>query len=159
MDREWHRNIEIRDSEIHRLIVRGRFPAIYTTNYDRWLEYAHDAHAVDYIKIANASDLTKARDGIRQIVKFHGDFDDDASIVLDETSYYQRLQFETPLDIKLRADTLSKAVLFIGYSLSDTIYVCYFTSCRRYGTNTRRSVSGPFHMYSHTSQTRFRKKC
>ncbi len=94
MDREWHRNIEIRDSEIHRLIVRGRFPAIYTTNYDRWLEYAHDAHAVDYIKIANASDLTKARDGIRQIVKFHGDFDDDASIVLDETSYYQRLQFE-----------------------------------------------------------------
>jgi len=88
MDREWHRNIEIRDSEIHRLIVRGRFPAIYTTNYDRWLEY--------------------------------GDFDDDASIVLDETSYYQRLQFETPLDIKLRADTLSKAVLFIGYSLSDT---------------------------------------
>ncbi|EME01057.1 MULTISPECIES: SIR2 family protein [Stutzerimonas stutzeri subgroup] len=120
MDREWHRDIEIRDSEIHRLIVRGRFPAIYTTNYDRWLEYAHDAHAVDYIKIANASDLTKARDGVRQIVKFHGDFDDDASIVLDETSYYQRLQFETPLDIKLRADTLSKAVLFIGYSLSDT---------------------------------------
>ena len=37
MDREWHRNIEIRDSEIHRLIVHGRFPAIYTTNYDRWL--------------------------------------------------------------------------------------------------------------------------
>ena len=84
MDREWHRNIEIRDSEIHRLIVHGRFPAIYTTNYDRWLEYAHDAYAVDYIKIANASDLTKARDGVRQIVKFHGDFDDDASIVLDE---------------------------------------------------------------------------
>ncbi|MBE7373726.1 SIR2 family protein [Pseudomonas lopnurensis] len=120
MDREWHKDIEIRDSEIHRLIVHGRFPAIYTTNYDRWLEYAHDAYAVEYVKIANASDLTKAHDGVRQIVKFHGDFDDDASIVLDETSYYQRLQFETPLDIKLRADTLSKAVLFIGYSLSDT---------------------------------------
>lgn len=120
MDREWHRDIEIRDSEIHRLIVHGRFPAIYTTNYDRWLEYAHDAYGVEYVKIANASDLTKAHDGMRQIVKFHGDFDDDASIVLDETSYYQRLQFETPLDIKLRADTLSKAVLFIGYSLSDT---------------------------------------
>lgn len=120
MDREWHRDIQIECSNIHRLIVHGRFPAIYTTNYDRWLENAHDAYGVDYVKIANASDLAKAREGVRQIVKFHGDFDDDASLVMDETSYYERLQFETPLDIKLRADILSKAVLFVGYSLSDT---------------------------------------
>ncbi len=120
MDREWHKDIDITASEIHRLIVQGRFSAIYTTNYDRWLEYAHDAYQREYIKISNASDLAKAQDNIRQIIKFHGDFDDDSSIVLGETSYYERLQFETPLDIKLRADTLSKAVLFIGYSLSDT---------------------------------------
>ncbi|WP_028239506.1 SIR2 family protein [Stutzerimonas azotifigens] len=120
MDREWHKDIDVRQSDIHRLIVQGRFASIYTTNYDRWLEYAHDAYGADYIKIANASDLAKAHEGVRQIIKFHGDFDDDDSIVLDETSYYERLQFETPLDIKLRADTLSKAVLFIGYSLSDT---------------------------------------
>jgi hypothetical protein len=120
MDREWHRHIDIRQSHIHRLIVEGRFSDIYTTNYDRWLEYAHDAFGKPYVKIANAADLAKARAGLRSIVKFHGDFDDDATIVLDESSYYERLQFETPLDIKLRADTLSKAVLFIGYSLSDT---------------------------------------
>src|SRR5690606_14914175 len=35
MDREWHKNIEVRNSEIHRLIVQGRFPAIYTATYDR----------------------------------------------------------------------------------------------------------------------------
>ncbi|MVB33562.1 Sir2 family NAD-dependent protein deacetylase, partial [Vibrio cholerae] len=30
-----------------------------------------------------------------------------------------RLEFESPLDIKLRADVLGKSVLFIGYSLAD----------------------------------------
>jgi hypothetical protein len=54
-----------------------------------------------------------------QIVKFHGDFDDDTSIVLDETSYFDRLEFDSPLDIKLRSDVLGRSVLFIGYSISD----------------------------------------
>ncbi|MBA1183518.1 SIR2 family protein [Stutzerimonas nitrititolerans] len=150
MDREWHRDIEIRDSEIHRLIVQGRFPAIYTTNYDRWLENAHDAHEVDYIKIANASDLVKAQTGVRQIVKFHGDFDDDDSIVLDETSYYERLQFETPLDIKLRADTLSKAVLFIGYSLSDTnIRLLFYKLSKMWNERETKGVRPISYVFSH----------
>ncbi|GAB6389502.1 SIR2 family protein [Stutzerimonas marianensis] len=150
MDREWHRDIEIRDSEIHRLIVQGRFPAIYTTNYDRWLENAHDAHGVKYIKIANASDLVKARDDVRQIVKFHGDFDDDDSIVLDETSYYERLQFETPLDIKLRADTLSKAVLFIGYSLSDTnIRLLFYKLSKMWNEHETLGVRPISYVFSH----------
>jgi len=49
----------------------------------------------------------------------HGDLDDDTSLVLTETSYFERLAFESPLDIKLRSDTLGKSILFIGYSLSD----------------------------------------
>ncbi|MDA7108033.1 hypothetical protein PJ022_24255 [Escherichia coli] len=35
-------------------------------------------------------------------------------MVLDETSNFQRLEFETPLDIKFRSDVLGKSVLFIG---------------------------------------------
>jgi hypothetical protein len=54
-----------------------------------------------------------------QIIKFHGDFDDDASLVFTESSYLERLELESPLDIKLRADILGKSMLFIGYSLSD----------------------------------------
>jgi hypothetical protein len=54
-----------------------------------------------------------------QIIKFHGDFDNDDSIVLDETSYFDRLAFESPLDIKFRSDVLGRSVLFVGYSLSD----------------------------------------
>ncbi|EFA4241322.1 TPA: SIR2 family protein [Escherichia coli] len=106
-------------SEIHQLITYGRFSRIYTTNYDRWLEMAHDKFEVLYDKIANVSDLVSATEGRRQIVKFHGDFDDEDSIVLDETSYFQRLNYDSPLDIKLSNDILGNSVLFIGYSISD----------------------------------------
>lgn len=120
MDREWHKStIDIKTSDIHRLITEGNFSRIYTTNYDRWLEYAHDAYGVGYDKIASVADLVAVRDGHRQIIKFHGDFDADDSIVLDETSYFQRLNFDSPLDIKLRNDVLGSSVLFIGYSLND----------------------------------------
>ncbi len=38
---------------------------------------------------------------------------------MTESSYFERLDFEEPLDIKLRADILGKTILFIGYSLND----------------------------------------
>jgi hypothetical protein len=120
MDREWHKpSVSIKSSDIHRLIVQGNFPKIYTTNYDRWLELAHDAHGMPYTKVASVADLVKVSNGLRQIIKLHGDFDDDSSIVLDETSFFERLSFETPLDIKLRSDVLGSSVLFIGHSISD----------------------------------------
>lgn len=120
MDVTWHRpEIRIQDSEIHRLIVELSFPIIYTTNYDRWLEKAYDACGKQYTKIANVGDLLEARPGVTQIIKFHGDFDDDASLVLTESSFFERLDFESALDIKLKSDVLGRPVLFVGYSLSD----------------------------------------
>ena len=120
MDREWHKpSTDIKASDIHRLITLGNFSRIYTTNYDRWLEIAHAEFGVKYDRIASVADMVAVSDGHRQIIKFHGDFAADESIVLYETSYYQRLNFDTPLDIKLRNDVLSNSVLFIGYSLTD----------------------------------------
>lgn len=120
MDRNWHSSdIKIDESKIHKIIANANFPLIYTTNYDRWIENAFDEYNQKYHKIINVGDLTKTDTTTTQIIKFHGDFDDDNSIVLDETSYFKRLEFETPLDIKLRSDILGKTVLFIGYSLSD----------------------------------------
>jgi hypothetical protein len=58
-------------------------------------------------------------DTTTQIIKYHGDFDDDASLVLTETDYFDRLTFDSPLDVKFRADALGRTILFIGYSLSD----------------------------------------
>jgi hypothetical protein len=120
LDRTWCVSEEkVRDSRIHELIVGLNFPVIYTTNYDNNLEVAHALHGRDYVKIANARDLTNVTEGVTQIVKFHGDFDDDESLVIAETDYFNRLAFDTPLDIKFRAEALDRTILFIGYSLSD----------------------------------------
>jgi hypothetical protein len=135
MDTNWHRSdIDIGKSEVHRLIVELDFPIIYTTNYDRWIEKAFDYFKKQYIKIASVVDLRKIREGITQIVKYHGDFDSDESIVLTESSYFERLNFQGPLDIKLKNDLLGKSILFLGYSLMDInirylLYQIYCTWC------------------------------
>lgn len=120
MDRAWSVSEErVRDSGIHRRIVELRFPIVYTTNFDNNLEVAYQLHGRQFVKIVNARDLTRTASGLPQIIKFHGDFTDDESLVLAETDYLDRLSFESPLDIKFRADTLGRTILFIGYSMSD----------------------------------------
>jgi hypothetical protein len=119
LDREWHTGIDIASSRIHELMVKLKCPLVYTTNYDRWIEIAHAHYGVAYKKVVNVGDMPNVDASSVQIVKFHGDFDDDNSIILTESSYFERLSFESPLDIKLRSDVLGRAVLFIGYSLSD----------------------------------------
>lgn len=122
MDTEWHnakQRHEVEKSHIHKLLVELPANIIYTTNYDRYIEWACEAHGRDFTKIANVGDLVQATSEKLQVVKFHGDFEDDQSIVLTESSYFERLGFESPLDIKLRADILGKTILFVGYSLSD----------------------------------------
>lgn len=119
MDRTWHSNVDIATSRVHQIIAGLELDLIYTTNFDRLLESAFESHGKKYQRVAGVGDLTRLRQGVTQIVKFHGDFDDDSSIVLDESKYFERLAFESPLDIKLRSDVLGRTVLFIGYSLSD----------------------------------------
>jgi hypothetical protein len=120
MDRTWHTDeARVDKCQTHRSIVALKCPLIYTTNYDRWLEIAFARYQNEFVKIANVGDFTKIRDGVTQIVKLHGDLDDDTSLVLTESSYFDRLAFESPLDIKLRSDSLGKSILFVGYSLTD----------------------------------------
>lgn len=120
MDTTWHpSSIDVTQSAVHNLIVDLNFGTIYTTNYDRWLEKAFEARKKPYRKITNVADLMHPLDGATEIIKFHGDFEDDASLVLTEASYFRRMSFETPLDIRLRADSLARPLLFVGYSLQD----------------------------------------
>ncbi|MCK1741192.1 SIR2 family protein [Bradyrhizobium sp. 139] len=120
MDRNWKVSEDrVCRSKMHELIVSLDFPIIYTTNFDRNIEAAFAAHGRDFIKVANARDIAKIRERVTQIVKFHGDFDDDDSLVVTETDYFNRLAFDSPLDVKFRADALGKTVLFIGYSMRD----------------------------------------
>ena len=92
MDTTWHPGtIQIEKSELHNLIVDLDFPVIYTTNYDRWLEKAFEARGRPFHKITNAADLTVPSNGGTEIIKFHGDFQDDDSLVLTESSYFTPL--------------------------------------------------------------------
>lgn len=120
LDRKWHENEDqVDSSRSHQAIINLKFPTIYTTNYDRWLEIAFARRTVKSVKIANVGDFTLDRRGAVEIVKLHGDFDDDESLVLTEESYFERLSFESPLDLKLRADIIGRSVLFIGYGMAD----------------------------------------
>lgn len=120
MDRNWSIPEDtLKASRVHELICRLDFPIIYTTNFDRNLETAFELHGKKFVKIVSAKDIARVRDGVTQIVKYHGDFDDDDSIVLAETDYLERLSFESPLDIKFRSDALGKTILFVGYSMTD----------------------------------------
>lgn len=120
MDRNWTIPEEtLKASRVHELICRLDFPIVYTTNFDRNMETAFELHGKDFVKIVSAKDIARISEGMPQIVKYHGDFDDDDSIVIAETDYLERLSFESPLDIKFRSDALGKTILFIGYSMTD----------------------------------------
>ena len=106
-------------SRAHSALVEMGLPLLYTTNYDGILERAFELKKKSCYTIANIDDMAAAPADVTHIVKFHGTFSDDASLVLTESSYFDRLEFESAIDIKLRADMLGKSLLFIGYSLSD----------------------------------------
>jgi len=112
--------IDITKSDIHSLLVDLDPPIIYTTNWDSWIEKAFEYKGKPCHSIRNLSDITAAKEHITQVVKFHGDFkgqDDD--LVFTESSYFDRLNFESAIDIKFRSDILGKVVVFIGYSFRD----------------------------------------
>ncbi len=119
-DKKWSNYTEkIKESKIFEAIVKLSFPIIYTTNYDQCIEDAHKIYGVEFSKIISIDNFVDIDVKKRQIVKYHGDTTSDSSIVLTESSYFERLDFESPLDIKLRSDTLGKSILFIGYGLND----------------------------------------
>lgn len=151
MDTNWHSDkVDLASSGIHKLIANSKFPMIYTTNYDRWIEKSFDLYNIRHTKIAGVSDIHQIKDGVTQIIKFHGDFDNDDSIVLDESSYYERLEFETPLDIKLRSDVLGKSVLFIGYSLADVnLRFLFYKLAKLWKANTCGGVQPRSYVFTH----------
>ncbi|RTY33720.1 Sir2 family NAD-dependent protein deacetylase [Chlorobium phaeovibrioides] len=110
---------EIVASPVYRAIVELECKLIYTTNFDDFLERAHRGLNRRYRAIRNVNDFVNLSDDKVHIVKLHGDLRNSKTMVLTESHYFERMTFESPLDIKLRADILGKSVLFIGYSLSD----------------------------------------
>jgi hypothetical protein len=93
---------------------------IYTTNWDNLLEKTFDHHKINYNKLVTIEDFQDSNPSYLSIIKFHGDLSSsDESLVFTESSYFERLSFESPLDISLRSDMIGNTLIFLGYSLSD----------------------------------------
>lgn len=57
----------------HRKLLEGRWKRIYTTNYDRLLEYAAELDGKKYSAIVSSSQLSECPNDSIPIVKLHGD--------------------------------------------------------------------------------------
>ncbi len=110
---------DILRSPLHaELVELQKCGIFYTTNYDDFIERAlaksgRETHIT-------TSELNIGHDRAKtEVVKFHGDFNTPEQMVLSESHYMERMRLESPMDFKLRADILGRAVLFIGYSFRD----------------------------------------
>jgi len=92
---------------------------IYTTNYDDMIERLFRALGKSVTPVVLPKDVALADPDRTQVVKYHGDLKHEKTLVLTESAYYKRLDFESPMDLKFRSDLLGKSVLFMGYSFRD----------------------------------------
>jgi len=114
-------------SSAHTDLVNLGAPQVYTTNYDDLIERTYRRLGVPQHLVVLPKDVALAASDKTQVVKYHGDLQHESTLVLTESAYYRRLDFESPMDLKFRSDLLGKAVLFIGYSFRDVnIRVIWF---------------------------------
>lgn len=107
------------DSTQHVELVNLNLQQIYTTNYDETIEQTYQELEHPYAFVALPKHIAGSNKWKTQVVKYHGDLRYDQSLVLTESSYYNRLEFESPMDLKFRSDLLGQSVMFIGYSFRD----------------------------------------
>jgi hypothetical protein len=107
------------NSPIYNTLVDLRFPIIYTTNFDDIIERAYALKKVKYHAISDLPDLISYPKHTPQIVKIHGTYNDDSGIVLTESHFFDRLEFENAIDIKFKHDLLGNTMMFLGYSFRD----------------------------------------
>ena len=106
-------------SPAHVELVNLGASQIYTTNYDDLIELTFRSLNIPANVIALPKDVAMADSEKTQIVKYHGDLRHEGTLVLTESAYYKRLDFESPMDLKFRSDILGRSVLFMGYSFRD----------------------------------------
>lgn len=118
-------------SGMHVELVNLGCPLIYTTNFDDLIEQTFRALKQPLEVISLPKHLATPSDAKPQVIKYHGDLRHEQTLVLTESSYYARLDLESPMDIKFRSDLLGRSVLFMGYSFRDiNIRIIWFRLMR-----------------------------
>lgn len=122
MKRKWKVDDEIlKNNQIYSNIRRLNLPVIYTTNFDNCFERSQNLDDIypRYETVFDLDSFITRDDKLGRYMKFHGDIDHDNTIVLSEEQYYERMDFNSFMDICLQSDIMGRSVLFLGYSLSD----------------------------------------
>lgn len=132
---------KLKKSEIYKKLFELDFPVIYTTNYDHLIEeyYKYQGKPCEVIKTID--DMSKTPSDVTRIMKFHGDLDTQHEIVLSESQYFKRMDFQHFMDIQLQADMLRYKVLFLGYSLSDINIKLLLYLARKRNSTMKNSVN------------------
>jgi hypothetical protein len=117
------RDPRLKPTKRHRLITEISFAAILTTNYDKLIESAYALHG--YIPptytFDNAPDIISALSHERFfILKAHGDIDRKDTIILSERDYRDAVYRQPGYRAALNTIFITKTILFIGTSLTDT---------------------------------------
>ncbi|MGZ3458889.1 MAG: SIR2 family protein [Archangium sp.] len=109
-----------RQSRAHQALAALDWRTLYTTNYDKHIEGALQDAGKPVSVLASFADFQAPHEPEAcEVIKFHGTLAQPDTIVLTESSYFQRMALEAPPDQRLRADLLGNSFLFIGYSFSD----------------------------------------
>ncbi|MGH7461404.1 MAG: SIR2 family protein, partial [Longimicrobiales bacterium] len=108
--------------EPHRIIAQLPFAAVITTNYDKLLERSY-AGVGSLPKTPTHRDVDALGpllfDGSFFILKAHGDIDRPESMVLTTRDYQEIIHSNPAFNSIFSAILLTKAILFVGYSLND----------------------------------------
>lgn len=109
--------------EAHKLVAQIPFAAVVTTNYDKLLERAYASVTNGFPKAPTHLDLDTLGpllfNGSFFILKAHGDIDRPSSLVLTTRDYREIIHSNPAFNAIFSAILLTKAILFIGYSLND----------------------------------------
>jgi hypothetical protein len=107
----------------HQLIVQSGFSAAITTNYDKLLENAYFRGWGISPPVVTHEDIDRLAQllftGEFFILKAHGDLDRPGSAVFTSSDYRDLIHANPAYDAVMSSMLITKAVLFIGYSLSD----------------------------------------
>ena len=109
--------------EAHQLVMQLPFAAWITTNYDKLLEQAHFQVRGSVPKTLTHLDAdtfgTLLFDGAPFILKAHGDVDKPESLIFTTRDYREIIHSNPAFQAVFSAILLTRAVLFVGYSLND----------------------------------------
>jgi hypothetical protein len=109
--------------EPHQIIVRLPFSGVVTTNYDNLIETAYQKLTNVSLKAPTHEDTdvlgTLLFDGNFFVLKAHGNLDRPSTLVLTSSDYRDILHSNAAFSAFFSSILMSKAVLFIGYSLND----------------------------------------